>query len=130
MDPEALFQRARKLALEVVLFCRTFKSVPEARVIQYQLIKSATSMAANYRAARCARSRREWFSKLSIVVEEADETYFWVDFVKDLNIAKYPEHDQLIQEALEMTKIFSTMRARAKSNRNTAQEPKVPYHKR
>ena len=63
---EKMKLRTKQFALDVVFFGRSLKTYPETRVIQNQLIKSSTSVAANYRATCRGRSRKEWFSKLSI----------------------------------------------------------------
>ncbi len=70
---EKLKRRTRKFAVDVIAFCNSLKSVKASSVITYQLVKSATSTGANYRAACRARSKSEFFSKICIVVEEADE---------------------------------------------------------
>lgn len=64
------------LAISAVLLCKGLRGGPETRIVQGQLIRSATSVGANYRAACRARSRREFIAKLGIVIEECDETLF------------------------------------------------------
>ena len=71
---EELKLRTRNFAIHIILFCDSLKANKASSVITYQLIKSATSTGANYRAACRARSKKEFFSKICIVVEEADET--------------------------------------------------------
>jgi four helix bundle protein len=88
---EKMIARTHAFALETVLFCRTLNSFPETKTIQYQLIKSSTSVAANYRAACRARSKKEWFAKISIVVEEIDESNFWLEIIPDLNLTSNKE---------------------------------------
>ncbi|MDA3953685.1 MAG: four helix bundle protein [Bacteroidales bacterium] len=70
---EALKKRTRKFAVDVIIFCNSLKTCKASSVITYQLVKSATSTGANYRAVCRARSKSEFFSKTCIVVEEADE---------------------------------------------------------
>lgn len=96
MNSMELRNWTRDFALRVVLLCRKFEAHPETKTLQYQLIKSATSTAANYRAACRARSKNEWIAKISIVVEEIDETNFWLDFINELNIAPKQEITDLI----------------------------------
>jgi four helix bundle protein len=75
-------QKTKQFAIDVIRICRTFPPDPSARVISYQIIKSATSVAANYRAACRGRSKAEFFTKICIVVEEADESVFWLEMIE------------------------------------------------
>jgi len=103
--------RTKKFAVDVILFCDSLKSCKASSVITYQLVKSATSTGANYRAACRARSKNEFFSKISIVVEEADESEYWLEVIKDSKLTRANvllEH--LLAEALEITKIVSKAR--------------------
>lgn len=103
-----LKQRTKKFAVDVILFCNSLKKNKAASVITYQLIKSSTSTAANYRAACRARSKKEFFSKICIVVEEADETEFWLEIIKETSISSDEmELERLLKEALEILKITS-----------------------
>ena len=103
---EALKLRTKKLAVDIIKFCNTLKISKASNVITYQLIKSATSTGANYRAACRARSKAEFFSKLCIVVEEADESEYWLEIIYEANLAEdNNELLRLIKEANEITKI-------------------------
>jgi four helix bundle protein len=80
---KALQERTRSFALRVL---RVFRSLPdyrESRILGQQLLRSATSVAANYRSACRARSRPDFLSKLGVVEEEADETLFWLEFIAE-----------------------------------------------
>ena len=79
-----------------------------------QLLRSATSVTANYRAACRARSKAEFFAKLCIVVEEADETLLWLEMIQESKIGTDPLIDQLKQESKELLYIFSASRKSAK----------------
>jgi len=81
-----MLKRTRNLAIEVVKTVNEFPSKTAYFVLGNQLVKSATSVASNYRASLRARSRKEFYSKLCIVVEECDETEFWLDFLKIPNL--------------------------------------------
>ena len=81
-----------------------------------QLAKSATSIAANYRAARRARSHAEFTARIAIVAEEADESLFWLDFVAESRLAISPELSRLQREAAELTAIFSACVRTARRN--------------
>ena len=105
---EMMKDRTKKFAVDVLLFCESLKKTKSTTVISYQLIKSATSTAANYRAACRARSKKEFFSKICIVVEEADETEFWLEIIKDTNLSQdHEELERLLKESLEIIKIMS-----------------------
>ncbi len=72
-----------QFTIEVIMFLRQLKFNDEIKVIKYQLIKSVSSVSANYRAVCRARSRNEFYSKLCIVVEEADESLFWLEIIRE-----------------------------------------------
>jgi four helix bundle protein len=76
-DFEELQSRTKRFALRVVKLYRSLPKSNEARILGKQLLRSGTSIGANYRAACRARSRAEFIAKLGIVLEEADETAFW-----------------------------------------------------
>ena len=80
------------------------------RNLQSQLIRSATSVGANYRAACVAQSKASFTAKLSIVIEEADESLFWLEFIVDENLVKRELIKDLIKEAGELTAIFISSR--------------------
>lgn len=104
----ALKARTKKLAVDIIAFCETLKTCKASGVITYQLVKSATSVGANYRASCRARSKAEFFSKICIVVEEADETEYWLEVIKDAGLSKANEElSRLLIEANEITKIVS-----------------------
>ena len=102
---EKVKRRTKQLAVDVVLFYDQMKKTDSTRVIGKQMIRSVTSTAANYRAACVARSQREFFSKMSIVVEEADETLFWLEMLRDTKFASEMELKPLMNENLEILKI-------------------------
>ena len=82
-----------------------------------QLIRCATSVASNYRAACIAQSKASFISKLSSVIEEADESYFWLEFIIDENLLKNYLVEPLLQEAKELTAIFIASRKTARLTR-------------
>ena len=84
---EMIKKRTKQLAIDVVLFYDNMRKTDSTRVMGKQMIRSVTSTASNYRAACVARSQREFFSKMSIVVEEADETLFWLEMFRDARYA-------------------------------------------
>ena len=110
-----LRERTKKFALRVVRMSRALPNNREANIISNQVIRSATSMAANYRAVGLARSKAEFLSKLGVVVEEADETVFWLEFLTELGIIKPARLDGLKTEAKGLVAIFVASRKTAKS---------------
>ncbi|MBL4569425.1 MAG: four helix bundle protein [Flavobacteriaceae bacterium] len=113
---ENLKKRTKQLAVDVILFYDAMKKTDSTRVIGRQLIRSVTSTAANYRAACIVRSKREFFAKMSIVVEEADETLFWLEVLEDANFASNALIEPLKKETLEIVKIVSKARKNTKLN--------------
>ena len=106
---EKMKQRTKQFAVDVINFCDTLKTSKSSSVITYQLIKSATSTGANYRAACRARSKNEFFSKICIVVEEIDESEYWLEIIKETNLTnKIEELERLLKEANELTKVTSS----------------------
>jgi four helix bundle protein len=100
---DRLKDRTRKFAVDVIKFCDSLKKGKASDVIIYQMVKSATSTGANYRAACKARSKREFFSKMCIVVEESDETEYWLRVIEDTGLSNdKKELNRLMNEALEI----------------------------
>jgi four helix bundle protein len=85
-NSEAIQNRTKQLALIVIRLSRRLPQSPEARIIGRQLLRSATSVAANYRAVCRARSTADFISKLGVVLEEADETLFWLELLVDAGV--------------------------------------------
>ena len=105
---ENLKIRTRRFGVDIILFCDSLKKCKASSVITYQLVKSATSTGANYRAACRGRSQPEFFSKICIVVEEADESNFWLEVIKEAELSKdEPELKRLLQESIEIVKIMT-----------------------
>lgn len=105
-------ERLRVFALSVLGLSEKFPEATRAKVINYQLTKSGTSMYANYRAALRSRSKAEFFSKMSIVVEEADETEMWLDLIIASGMLSSDYIKSLHAESEELLKILVSMRKR------------------
>lgn len=107
MDGKMLQKRTKKHALEII---KLIELLPNNRVgwtFTDQIIRSSTSVAANYRAVCRARSDKEFIAKMGIVIEEADETLFWLEMIEESNIiSKNPEISKLKIEANELISIF------------------------
>ncbi|PPK86186.1 four helix bundle protein [Neolewinella xylanilytica] len=107
--------RTKKVAVELINFVERTPSSPAFNVIRFQLLKSGTSTAANYRAACRARSRAEFFAKMSIVVEETDETVFWLESLNESELkADRVDLKRIGTEYYELVKIFARARKTAK----------------
>ncbi len=108
---EELKKRTRRFAGDIILFCNTLINCKASSVITYQLVKAATSTGANYRAACRARSKSEFYSKICIVVEEIDESVYWLEIIDDVNLSEDKEElKRLLKEAIELTKIMSSIK--------------------
>ena len=110
---EELKLRLRKFVLDLIKLCQEIPYSKESNIITKQLLRSGSSVYANYRAANRARSKAEFFSKISIVVEEADETEMWLDLLIHSDIHNTPETIRLHNESLEILKIMATARKNA-----------------
>ena len=111
---EQLLNRTKDFAVRVVRLFRKLSRSPEAQVLGKQLLRSGTSVAANYRAACRARSRAEFVARIGVVAEEADETALWIELLSDTGIMKKELLEDLLKEARELTAIFTASRQTAK----------------
>ncbi len=110
MDSEELKKRTKEFAHRCVKLATALPDSQLGRHISGQLIRCSTSIASNYRAACIAQSRASFTSKLSIVIEEADESHFWLEFIVEENMLKGQLVEPLINEAEELTAIFIASR--------------------
>ncbi len=102
--------RTKQFALRILRLFKSLPKNPEAQIIGKQLFRSASSVASNYRAVCRARSDAEFFSKISVVVEEADESVFWLEMLIEGEIIKKEKLADLLQEANEISSIVATSR--------------------
>src|SRR5579864_5962269 len=114
---EKLRGRTKEFAIRIIHLFQALPSTKEAQTIGNQLLRCGTSVGANYRSACHARSRADFISKIGVVVEEADESVFWLELLCDLKIMKKERLDDLLREARELTAIFSASRQTAKKGR-------------
>ena len=120
---KGLQNRTKKFAIEIIHGFTTLPKSEPTRIIGRQFLRSGTSVAANYRAACRARSKAEFIAKLGIVLEEADETLFWLDLLEDSKLVASDAIRPLRLECDELVRIFSSSLATAKSNRSITQSP-------
>jgi four helix bundle protein len=109
-----LKDRTKQFALRVMRLYRALPRREEARIIGRQLLRSGTSVGASYRAACRARSKAEFVAKLGIVLEESDETVFWLELLQESSLVSAQKLAALVQEARELTAIFVTSICTAK----------------
>ena len=111
---EQLKERTKQFAIRIVKLFRSLPKTEEARVIGRQLLRSGTSVAANYRAVCRARSKAEFVAKMGVVVEEIDETVFWLEMTVESRIVDQRCLDGLVTEANELLAIFAASQRTAK----------------
>ena len=114
MDSEELKGRTKGFAHRCVKLATALPNTQLGNHLRGQLIRCSTSVASNYRAACIAQSKASFISKLSIVIEEADESYFWLEFIIDKNLLKIQLVEPLLGEAKELTAIFVASRKTAR----------------
>ncbi len=117
MDAKELKKRTKEFAHRCVKLAITLPKTDLGTHIRKQLIRCATSVAANYRATLSAQTKAAFISKISIVIEESDESEFWLEFVIDEKLIQKKRVLPLFNEAHELTSIFV-------STRKTAQKRK------
>lgn len=110
MDKEELKNRTKQFAHRCIRVATKLPATRLGRHIESQMIRSATSVAANYRAVCLAHSKASFVAKLSIVIEELDETYFWMELIVDENLIKKELLTPLMSEADELLRIFIASR--------------------
>lgn len=114
---EELKKRTKQFALRIIKMYRSLPKTEEAKIIGRQVLRSGTSVAANYRAVCRARSKAEFIAKIGIVVEEADETVFWLELLVESEIVSTIKMKDLLQEANELLAIFAASQFTAKRNK-------------
>lgn len=120
MTTDELKARTEELALQVIRLVDALPNSVKGRAIANQIMRSSTSVAANYRAACRARSRAEFIAKLGVVEEEADETAFWLELIIDSKIRSKTQIEPLLKEAGELVAIMAASRKSAIGNRKSA----------
>src|SRR5574341_1258287 len=108
--PAALRERTKQFALRVIKLCGNLPRTDAARVIGRQLLRSGTSIGANYRSAQRGRSRAEFSAKLGVVLEEADETVYWLELLTASGIVSEKRMESILAEANELVRIFAAAR--------------------
>lgn len=116
MTQAELKDRTKKYCINVILFLRKLPKNEETQIISRQLIKSSTSVAANYRAACRSKSAADFSNKIKMVEEEADESCFWFEVLTELKMGS-AEMNKLLKESQELTAIFTATGSTIRKNR-------------
>lgn len=126
MNEQELKARTKQFGLRVMNFVETLPKTTTGRALGNQLIRSGTSVGANYRAACRSRSKAEFIAKIGTVVEEADESAFWLELIMDGGLLNLENVSPLHKEAEELTAIFTASGLTAKRNnmQSTIRNPK------
>ena len=120
MTTEELKQRTKSFAVRVTRLVDALPNTVKGRAIANQIMRSATTIGANYRAACRARSRAEFIAKIGVVEEEADETAFWLELIVDTDLCGQSQIEPLLREAGELVAIMAASRKSAIGNRQSA----------
>lgn len=117
MDEDELKRRTKQFALRVMRLVGALPKTIQGRKIAWQLMDRGTSVASNYRAACRARSKAEFIAKLGTVVEEADESAFWMELIIEAGLLQKERVESLHREAVEILKIMVASRKSAGGNK-------------
>ncbi len=114
MNAEELRARTKRFTLRVMKVVAALPDDAQGRVIGYQLMKAGSSVGSNYRAVCRARTRKDFINKLGVVIEEADESAFWLEVIGEGNVLDPNLIAPLLQEASELVAIFTASRITAR----------------
>jgi len=114
--------RTKKFALRIIKLYQSLPKTEEARIIGKQLLRSGTSIGANYRSATKGRSEKEFISKLSISNEEADETCYWIELLIESKIIEEGRLKELYNESVEISKILAVSRKTLLNKSNSSKK--------
>ena len=115
--PADIKLRTKHFAVRVINMTESLPGRPAARVISNQILRSATSVGANYHSACKARSHAEFIAKMGVVAEEADETVFWLELLVEAGLVKAKRMESLLKEANELVAIFFASQVTARARR-------------
>jgi four helix bundle protein len=115
---EKMRVRTKVFAISVYKTLNNIKFSDLNRIPVKQLLRSSSSVAANFRSATRGRSEAEFYSKICVVVEECDESVFWLEFLSDAEILTENQTDAIYKEAKELLRIFSTIKKKLRTKRD------------
>ena len=113
---EGFRKRTKAFAVTIMNFCDYLPPSPSMKIVTYQLCKSATSTGANFRAFCRGRSKNEKYAKICIVVEEADETVYWLELILDSGKDASAKLHAYIQEGTEILKVVAKIKSSFEGN--------------
>jgi four helix bundle protein len=122
-----LLARTKTFGLRILNLVDHLPRTMSGRAIGSQLVRSGTSIGANYRAACRSRSRAEFAAKLGIVAEEADETVYWLEMLRDAKLIPEGKLSELLKEANELTAIFTAGRRSSSRNQTSNLKPQTSF---
>jgi four helix bundle protein len=126
MTERELLQRTKQFALRIFKLVGVLPQTIQGRAVAAQLIRSGTSVATNYRAARRARSKPEFVAKLGVVEEEADETVFWLELIIETELLRAARVKPLLNEASEIVAIMASSKKTAAKSQTANRESAIP----
>jgi four helix bundle protein len=118
MSPNELQERTMQFALRVLKLVDALPKTAAGRTVAGQLSRSGCSVAANYRAALRGKSRADFINKVTIVLEEADETAFWIEVTSRAGMLPTDQLEALLDEAGQLVRIFNATRTTARNHKS------------
>ncbi len=116
INAQSMKQRTKQFALRVLKLCQSLPKTTEAQAVRGQLVRSGTSVGCNYRAAQRGRSKAEFKAKLGTVLEEADESAFWLEIIMEANMLPAARVQPLYDECQQLVAIFTASLNTARRN--------------
>ncbi len=129
MTSDELKLRTKKFSLRIINLIQHLPNNSIGYVVGKQLLRSATSVGANYRAACRSRSKTEFISKIRIVEEEADESVYWIEIINESKLFNEKRLMEILREAVELTAIFTSIGKTSKRNLKDSGIKKIPNSK-
>ena len=127
MAKAELLTRTKSFGLRILELIDHLPRTTSGRTIGNQLVRSGTSVGANYRAPCRGRSRAEFTAKLGVVAEEADETVYWLELIRDGRLVSEAKLSDLLKEANELTAIFTAGRRTSSTNQTSNIKPQTSF---
>jgi four helix bundle protein len=116
MNKFELEKRTKLFALKIIEFVGTLPHTKAAAVIEYQLVKSGTSVGANYREANRGESRADFIHKIAVVEKEASESCYWLELCNEAGLGNATQLSSLLQESRELLASFTSIGRSTKAN--------------
>ena len=126
MTERELLERTKQFAVRIFKLVGALPQTIQGRAVAAQLIRSGTSVAANYSAAFRARSKPEFVAKLGVVEEEADESAFWLELIMETNLLSAAKVEPLLSEASEIVAIMASSKKTAAKSQIANRKSQMP----